>query len=173
MAAPKLPPLPADKGVWDDHAIDRRGFLEAAFGVLAGMGALLVAVPGVRFLVGNSLDVTATKWVELPIKVADLAPGVMAQMSYNADETDEWRAVVQRGIVYVSSPDGGNTFSVLDGTCTHLGCIVQWDQDKNEFVCPCHSGRFTHAGEVISGPPPRRLRQMATKVQDGSLFIEI
>jgi hypothetical protein len=65
MAAPKLPPLPTDKGVWDEHALSRRGFLEAAFGALAGLGTLLVAVPGVRFLIGNSLETSTTKWVEL------------------------------------------------------------------------------------------------------------
>ncbi|MEI7646095.1 MAG: ubiquinol-cytochrome c reductase iron-sulfur subunit [Chloroflexales bacterium] len=171
MAASKLPPLPSDKGVWDDHAITRRGFLEAVFGVLAGIGALLVAIPSVRFLVGNSLESSATKWVELG-KVADL-PTAVTQVSYSTRATDAWREVTQRGTVYVSSADGGATFSVLDGTCTHLGCIVQWNERDGQFVCPCHSGHFTREGEVISGPPPHRLRQLAVKVKDGALLAEI
>jgi Rieske Fe-S protein len=172
MAAPKLPPLPTDKGVWDEHAINRRGFLEAAFGVLSGIGALLVAVPGVRFLIGNSLNSSATKWVEI-IKVADLPPTGIAQVSYSTRVTDAWREVTQQGVVFVSSADGGNTFSVLDGTCTHLGCIVHWNEGDSQFVCPCHSGKFTREGEVISGPPPRRMRQLAVKVQDGVILAEI
>jgi Rieske Fe-S protein len=172
MAAPKLPPLPADKGVWDEHAINRRGFLEAIFGVLAAIGALLVAIPGVRFLIGNALEASATKWVELG-KVADLPPAAVTQVNYSTRATDAWREVTQRGTVYVSSADGGATFTALDGTCTHLGCIVQWNEGESNFICPCHSGHFTREGEVISGPPPRRLRQLAVKVQDGTLLAEI
>jgi Rieske Fe-S protein len=172
MAAPKLPPLPADKGVWDEHVIDRRRFLEVALGVLAGIGGLLVAVPGARFLIGNSLEVSATKWVELG-KIADLPVAAVTQVSYSTRATDAWREVNQRGTVYVSSANGGATFTVLDGTCTHLGCIVQWNEGDSRFVCPCHSGHFTRQGEVIDGPPPHRLRQLAVKVQNGALFAEI
>jgi Rieske Fe-S protein len=172
MAAPKLPPLPSDKGVWDEHAMNRRGFLEATFGVLAGIGALLVAIPGVRFLVGNSLEASATKWVELG-KLAELPATGVTQVNYSTRITDAWREVTQRGTVYISSADGGATFTALDGTCTHLGCIIQWNEGDGQFVCPCHSGHFTREGEVISGPPPRRLRQLAVKVQDGTLFAEI
>src|SRR5574339_859190 len=39
-------------------------------------------------------------------------------------------------------------------TCTHLGCTVEWQADKNEFYCPCHDGRFDEFGEVLAGPPP-------------------
>ncbi|MEI8166210.1 MAG: ubiquinol-cytochrome c reductase iron-sulfur subunit [Chloroflexales bacterium] len=172
MAAPKLPPLPTDKGVWDEHTLSRRGFLEATLGALAGLGTLLVAVPSVRFLIGNSLEPSTTKWVELG-KVADLPAAAVTQVNYSTRATDAWRQVTQRGTVYVSSADGGTTFTALDGTCTHLGCIVQWDEGKGAFICPCHSGYYTREGEVISGPPPHRLRQLAVKVQDGTLLAEI
>jgi Rieske Fe-S protein len=172
MAAPKLPPLPPEKGVWDAHTTSRRGFLEAAFGVMSGIGALLVAIPGVRFLVGNAFEPGISKWVELG-KVADLPAAAVTQVNYSTRGTDAWREVTQRGTVYVSSADGGTTFTALDGTCTHLGCIVQWKESDGRFVCPCHSGYFTRDGEVISGPPPRRMRQLAVKVQDGTLFAEI
>ncbi|NNJ09869.1 ubiquinol-cytochrome c reductase iron-sulfur subunit [Chloroflexales bacterium ZM16-3] len=167
-----LPPLPADKGVWDEHAISRRVFLEVLFGVLAGIGALLVAIPGVRFLIGNSLEPSATKWVELG-KVADLPTASVTQLNYSVRATDAWREVNQRGTVYISSADGGATFTALDATCTHLGCIVQWNEGDGNFVCPCHAGHFARDGEVIDGPPPRRLRQLAVKVKDGTLLAEI
>jgi Rieske Fe-S protein len=172
MAPPKLPPLPTDEGVWDEHVLSRRGFLEAALGVLAGVGTLLVAVPGVRFLIGNALEPSVTKWVELG-KVADLPPAAVTQVNYSTRATDAWREVTRRGTVYVATADGGATFTALDGTCTHLGCIVQWNESKDQFICPCHSGYYTREGEVVSGPPPHRLRQLAVKVQDGTLFAEI
>jgi Rieske Fe-S protein len=172
MAPPKLPPLPAEKGSWDEHAVSRRGFLEAIFGVCSGVGALLVAIPGVRFLVGNALEPSKSKWVELG-KMADLPTSSVTLVNYSVRATDAWREVNQQGTVYISSTDGGTTFTALDGNCTHLGCIVQWNESSGKFVCPCHSGHFTREGEVIDGPPPRRLRQLAVKVEDGVLFAEI
>ena len=57
--------------------------------------------------------------------------------------------------------------------CTHLGCIVQWAASENRFRCPCHAAEFTREGEVMSGPPPKALGRLETKIQDGALFARI
>lgn len=48
-------------------------------------------------------------------------------------------------------------FTAFSAICTHLGCIVQWKPEQQEFVCPCHAGRFSPAGAVLGGPPPKPL----------------
>lgn len=51
--------------------------------------------------------------------------------------------------------DGG--FIAVSRQCTHLGCTVGWDDEKKQFVCPCHSSAFDIRGEVVSLPAPRAL----------------
>ena len=46
----------------------------------------------------------------------------------------------------------------LDRTCTHLACSVHWDKDR--FVCPCHSGSFDRAGNVLNKPPSAALARL-------------
>lgn len=48
-------------------------------------------------------------------------------------------------------------YVALSAVCTHLGCIVKWVNDSQEFLCPCHGGRFSSAGQVLGGPPPKPL----------------
>lgn len=48
-------------------------------------------------------------------------------------------------------------FVALSAVCTHLGCIIKWVEETQEFLCPCHAGRFASSGQVLGGPPPRAL----------------
>jgi glycine/D-amino acid oxidase-like deaminating enzyme/nitrite reductase/ring-hydroxylating ferredoxin subunit len=48
------------------------------------------------------------------------------------------------------SPDG--VVTMLSATCTHMGCLVRWNDAERTWDCPCHGSRFTSRGAVISGP---------------------
>lgn len=64
-----------------------------------------------------------------------------------------------------------NEFIALTAVCTHLGCIVKWLPEKNEFECPCHAGRFSPEGKVLGGPPPKPLESYPVSVQADNLVI--
>jgi nitrite reductase/ring-hydroxylating ferredoxin subunit len=57
--------------------------------------------------------------------------------------------------VYRSAANELHRFSPL---CTHVGCIVQWNEAEHTWDCPCHGGRFTATGGRFAGPPPQDLQ---------------
>ncbi|MGB8643832.1 MAG: Rieske (2Fe-2S) protein [Anaerolineae bacterium] len=79
-------------------------------------------------------------------------------------------SVDNKPVIVVNSKAGGlKAFSAI---CTHLGCVVSWDQHKNVVHCPCHDGIFNPAtGAVVSGPPPRGLAAYELVVKDGKVMI--
>ena len=61
-------------------------------------------------------------------------------------------------------------FVALTAVCTHLGCIVKWVETEGHFLCPCHGGQFSPAGDVLSGPPPAALETFPV-VLDGDQIL--
>lgn len=54
--------------------------------------------------------------------------------------------------------------------CTHLGCVVFWNQDDSLLECPCHEGFFNLEGRPIAGPPERPLGRIDVEVRDGTVW---
>jgi Rieske Fe-S protein len=167
MVDQDLTPLDPQNGEWDEKALSRRRILEAGFWLAAGAGVVATLGASFRYLVGTSLEPRKEHWVEVG-QLEDLSPGEVHRVKYSLRAKDAWRTVEKTGAVYAMSDDG-ETYTVLDATCTHLGCLVRWKETEFQFACPCHSASFDRQGEVLSGPPPKPLLRLETRIENGVL----
>lgn len=51
----------------------------------------------------------------------------------------------------------------LNPTCSHAGCIVKFNQEERAWECPCHGGRFSVEGKVLTGPARKDLEPIHLK----------
>ncbi len=96
-----------------------------------------------------------------PVAVAstlDLPPGKGQVYSVN-----------NRPVIVINTPEG---IKALSAVCTHLGCIVYWDEQRGAIACPCHAAFFSTNGDVISGPPPDPLPVYPVQVVGDQIYVE-
>ncbi len=51
-----------------------------------------------------------------------------------------------------ASRDENGKVTLLSPICTHMGCVVDWNEAERTWDCPCHGSRFKPNGDVLSGP---------------------
>jgi cytochrome b6-f complex iron-sulfur subunit len=59
----------------------------------------------------------------------------------------------------------------VSAICTHLRCVLKWRRDAGLFQCPCHEGSFDRAGNPLSGPPKKPLRQYPAEVRADEIIV--
>lgn len=71
----------------------------------------------------------------------------------------------------IRTEDGG--FLALSIICSHLGCSVIWNEEEEEFICPCHSSAFDKKGNVINSPAPRALDYFPVIIEEGKVKVNL
>ncbi|MEO3763845.1 FAD-dependent oxidoreductase [Streptomyces sp. B5E4] len=68
-------------------------------------------------------------------------------------------AVVRHGTGHLAvHRDADGKLHRVRARCTHLGCLVRFNDDETAWECPCHGSRFDVDGNVLQGPATRPLR---------------
>ena len=132
-------------------SLNRREFLNLAW--LVSLGFFLVDIAGVTYLfalprfragefggdftVGNAADLPAT-----------------SDPPENYPKVRFWLSHHEKGL------------SALYKVCTHLGCLYNWADQENKFICPCHGSQFQRDGTYIRGPAPRSLDRFVIQLLD-------
>ncbi len=60
-----------------------------------------------------------------------------------------------RPVAAYRDPEG--RLHTVSARCTHLGCLVRWNDAERSWDCPCHASRFAPDGAVLQGPATRPL----------------
>jgi menaquinol-cytochrome c reductase iron-sulfur subunit len=153
-----------------ESELSRRKFMEVGIFAITGSIAAVSTAALARFAVGPSFEKEQAKWIEVdPEGVQDEADG-FARVVLEYETKDGWLTDNTRTLAYVKRIKE-NEVIAISAVCTHLACIVTWDEDQQIFQCPCHDGRYDADGIVISGPPPAPLERHKTKVEDGKILL--
>ena len=125
------------------------------FGLLFGMGTL--GFRFLQFLVPNRKDRQA----------GTVLIGAESKMAAIVQKND---LALTHKILVLRSNEGIIAFS---RRCTDLGCLVSWNKEREQFVCPCHQGTFDKTGLNIAGPPPRPLDRFNIIKRGEQLYVNI
>ena len=147
----------------DSDQPTRRSFL-----LLVPLGVFAsIAGAAFRFL-RPRISAATDRWLDVG-PVSELAGPQPVSRKVVADHVAGWAITTEEHTVFVL-PAKGN--EVVSAVCPHEGCEVLWDGQRNQFACPCHESYFAADGARISGPAPRGLDALPSRVQDGKLQVQ-
>ncbi|SHO51274.1 QcrA and Rieske domain-containing protein [Desulfopila aestuarii] len=79
---------------------------------------------------------------------------------------------IAQGQFYLSRLEDGR-FIALSRVCTHLGCALPWNYEKQAFVCPCHGSTFDRQGLATRPPATRPLDYYRVRIENGVIMVNI
>ncbi|HYD18058.1 MAG TPA: FAD-dependent oxidoreductase, partial [Patescibacteria group bacterium] len=70
-------------------------------------------------------------------------------------------AILRRGMHKIAAyRDPTGVLHQRSASCTHYGCVLQWNGSERSWDCPCDGSRFTPDGIVLHGPATRPLSRV-------------
>ncbi len=111
--------------------VSRRDFLSISLKALGGLAAMELGAAGILFLRSRSLEGEFGGIMTIG-KIESFTPGSVME--------------VEDGNFYLICTDD-NGFLAVYRRCPHLGCTVNWMDNEEKFLCPCHSATFTKTGD--------------------------
>jgi menaquinol-cytochrome c reductase iron-sulfur subunit len=151
MSSPETPAEGAESA-------PRRDFLKASACVALGACALAAPLGAVVVVLANPLR---ARGVPLAVKLTALSalpvggPPLLFQVV--TERRDAWTKFPANAIGSVFlKRTGEREIVAFNSTCPHLGCSVEFRQERDAFYCPCHDSEFARSGEVRGVSPSRR-----------------
>lgn len=109
------------------------------------------ADPSIKKFLKQNIDVAA-HLIEGKIDIADKRVEDIGN--------DEGSIVMINGKRAGCYKDADGNINLVDTTCTHMGCEVEWNSGDRSWDCPCHGSRYDIGGDVIEGPAKKALKKV-------------
>jgi Rieske Fe-S protein len=132
----------------------RRGFFHVCIAAMTGIAGLVVAFPILSFL-RLPKRINTAKSIEVPLAGLSESQALFFE-----------REGTQIVLIYTNKEP-----KAYDAACTHLGCLVSWDQNEHVFRCPCHGAVFDDQGAAVKGPVNMPLKKVKFEINKGVLVI--
>lgn len=150
--------------------MNRRKFMEIGIYTISGTMAVVSGAALARFAIGPSFDKKRPQWVEVELGERTGGRGSFERVVLEYETKDGWLTRQAKALAYIQRKENDEVIAISAG-CTHLGCIVTWDVNKQIFECPCHDGRYDPEGNVLSGPPPAPLNRHPVKTEGAKIYL--
>jgi len=142
--------------------ITRKQFLTAVSLSIAGLSAVVMAIPVVASFVAPLLESKPSQWRNLG-RVDDFPIGATRLVTFDNADAEAYAGMLAKSAAWLRHNED-HTFTAFAVNCTHLGCPVRWEEKAGLFMCPCHGGVYYHDGTVAAGPPPKRLPEYQVRI---------
>jgi Rieske Fe-S protein len=155
------------------NELSRRDFIKVTTGIVGGLIGVAIGLPTISYLIDPALQEGGKNiWVSIG-KFDDMQIDVPYPFSFTRVQVNGWeRTSNSFGGYAVRKSNDPKEIVILNSRCTHLGCTVNWSEEAQGFVCPCHDAKFALDGKVVDGPPPRPLDVYSEfTVEDGIVKI--
>lgn len=157
---------------------DRRGFFaKLASGIIGAVVTIVPFAAGLAVWLDPVRRKTNTAGQLVRVATLSALPddGVPRKFNVLASRVDAWNKSPESaiGAVYLRREKGGppRAFNVV---CPHAGCFVDFMEDKNSFLCPCHNSTFALDGKINdpNSPSPRGLDELPVEVRaNGEVWV--
>jgi menaquinol-cytochrome c reductase iron-sulfur subunit len=150
--------------------ISRRKFLEKTSIALVGLGAAIITLPLVGFILAPLFRREPAVWRTVGA-VEKFKIGETSSVTFLDSSPLPWAGVTAKTAAWLRRTSDQD-FIAFAITCSHLGCPVRWLESARLFMCPCHGGVYYEDGTVAAGPPPKPLTRYSVRVRNGEVQIE-
>lgn len=149
----------------------RRDFLGLATTALGGLVTLILAVPGVAYLLSPLRRNKREEAFHALTRLEQLEVGVPRAFAIVEEHRDSWVKYPREpvGSVWLVRQPAGSDPPVLalQSECPHLGCAINLKPDGSGFLCPCHTSAFTLGGKPTNQVPPRPMDRLEVQLSEG------
>lgn len=153
---------------------ERRGVSRRS---VLGAGAIAAAAALVGATAGAYIESTAANTTSTPTTLALVPEGAGVWLPVAQVDSIPVGGVLRFNtefiVGFIRHTEQG--YSALSGACTHMGCLLMWNNTDRTFDCPCHGGRFAENGISAPSSPVRYnpLPPIQTRVESGQVWVYV